>query len=91
MINTYTHIHTHNLEAQKSATQICGETYLNSKNLELSFEIRHSGEILQTGRRRIPDYTDETMKLNELPPTAFKLRLVIFKSFSLESRQVSGV
>ena len=48
------HIYTYT-EAQKSATQICGETCLNGKNLELSFELGHSGEILQTGRQRIPD------------------------------------
>ena len=86
--NTYTY-------TQSRSAKVCHpdlwREMSKQANLELNFELRHSGEILQTGRQRIPDETDETMKRNERSPTAFKLRLMIFKSFSIEDRQVSGV
>ena len=41
------------------------------ESLEICFELRHSGEISQTGRQRIPDrWSDE---LNERSPEDFKL------------------
>ena len=36
---------------------------LKKESFELSFELREGGEILQTGRQRIPDrWSDETEK-----------------------------
>lgn len=51
--NTYTY--TQSRSAKVCHPDLWREMSKQEKKLELSFELRHSGEILQTGRQRIPD------------------------------------
>ena len=81
--HTYENAHTHHGPPRFV------EIPVKKKSFELDFEVRNDGEIPQMAGSEFQ--TVGAMELKERSPTDLRLRLGIFKSFSLEDRWVREV